>query len=89
MLWNDIRELNRTLHSIDRKLDVIVEVIKKEKKSEWMSIKEIMIKYFWKFYEKSEEERKKKIREESITENWDSKETQHIQESLNSSFPIF
>ncbi len=75
MLWNDIRELNRTLHSIDGKLDVIVEVIKEEKKSEWMSIKEIMRKYFWKISEKAEEEREKKIREGSITENWNSKES--------------
>ena len=53
--WNDMSEVIRTLHSIDRSLNIIVKDIEK-KNQKWSSTNDIMKKYFWKFFKPKNKE---------------------------------
>lgn len=54
-LFDQMREIVNTLHSIDRNLDIIAKDIEK-KNQKWSSTNDIMKKYFWKFFKPKNKE---------------------------------
>lgn len=54
-LFNQMSEVVKTLHSIDRSLDIIAKDIEKENQK-WSSTNDIMKKYFWKFFKPKNKE---------------------------------
>ena len=62
--FDQMCEVVKTLHSIDRNLDIIAKDIEK-KNQKWSSTNDIMKKYFWKFF-------KPKNKEYTLTPYWES-----------------